>query len=63
MNTQKNFWLIEYEQTDLLSIAKLLSKQLGQFTFLMSVCENFHHSTSLPILTFLSTYLVGVKGE
>lgn len=54
MNTQKkNFWLIEYEQTDLLSIAKLLSKQLDQFMLLMSVCENLHCSTSLPVLTFL----------
>lgn len=44
--------------TDLLDIAKLLSKQLGQFMLLMSVCENFHCSTSLPTLTFLPIWWV-----
>lgn len=63
MNTQKkNSWLIGCEQTDFLAFAKLLSKQLGQFMFLISVCENFHCSTSLPTFNIF-TNLVGVKWE
>lgn len=44
--------------TDLLDIAKLLSKQLGQFMLLMSVCENFHCSTSMPTLASLPIWWV-----
>lgn len=62
INTRKNSWLIGYEQTDLLNIAKLLFKQLGQFMLIMSVCENFHCSTSMPTLNIF-TNVVGVKWE
>lgn len=63
MNTQKkNSWLIGCEKTDLLDFAKLLSKQLGQFMFLISVCENFHCCTSLPTFNIF-TNLMGMKWE